>query len=466
MTIRFFNTLSRKKEEFKPLKNGKVGLYTCGPTVYGFVHIGNLRTFMFEDLLRRFLEYKGFEVKHVMNLTDIDDKTIRDSGKEGISLKDFTERYTAEFYKDIDTLKIERATVYPKATEYVDDMIEMTRTLVKKGFAYVKSGSVYYDISKFKGYGKLSHIKVEELKAGARVDVDEYDKDSPQDFALMKKSTLDELKRGIFYETEWGNVRPGWHIECSVMSIKNLGETFDIHTGGVDNIFPHHENEIAQSEAATGKKFVNYWLHSEHLIVDGKKMSKSLGNFYTLRDLLVKGFKPDAIRFVLLATHYRQQLNFTFEKAKDAERIIQRFHDFMIKLEEADGEENANVLAIIEKHKNKFDESLEDDLNISEALAAVFELMNEINKLMAVRKLSKKNAEDVKKTMLEFDRILDVIKPEKEKVPIEVQELARLRQKTREMKKWDEADDLRRKILEHGWLIEDKSDGSFRLKKV
>jgi len=288
MAIKFKNSLSRVREEFKPIEPGKVKFYTCGPTVYNFAHIGNFRAYIFEDLLRRYLKYKGYDVYQVMNLTDIDDKTIRDSQKEGISLKDFTGRYIKAFFDDLDTLGIERAEQYPAATEHIPEMVELIKKLTENGYAYEVNGNYYFKISAFKDYGKLANLDMAGLKAGARVATDEYEKDSVSDFALWK--AWDEADGDVYWETEIGKGRPGWHLECSAMSMKYLGNHFDIHTGGVDNMFPHHENEIAQSEGATGEKFVNYWMHCEYLIVDGRKMSKSLGNFYTLRDIIDKGY--------------------------------------------------------------------------------------------------------------------------------------------------------------------------------
>jgi cysteinyl-tRNA synthetase len=310
--IHFFNTLTRQKESFTPIEEGKAKIYTCGPTVYDFAHIGNFRAFLFDDLLKRWLEYRGFEVVHVMNITDVDDKTIKGSRKRNVPLREYTDYYMKAFFEDIDTLKIERANYYPRATEHIPEMVALIKRLMERGYAYKgEDGSIYYAISKFKEYGKLSRIKVDDLKAGARVKVDEYGKEEAQDFALWKAWTQEDGE--VFWDTEIGKGRPGWHIECSAMSMKYLGETFDIHCGGVDNMFPHHENEIAQSEAATGKKFVNYWLHNEHLLVEGKRMGKRFGNYYTLRDLLKMGYDPKAIRYLLILTHYRQQFNFTFE---------------------------------------------------------------------------------------------------------------------------------------------------------
>jgi len=290
MALRFFNTITRKKEEFVSIEPGKVGMYTCGPTVYDYAHIGNFRTYMFEDLLRRYLEYKGYEVTQVMNITDVDDKTIAGSRAKKVSLSEYTKKYIDAFFDDLDTLNIERADFYPEATTHIKEMVELVKKLLDKGFAYRSDGDIYFKLSSFKDYGKLSKMKLENLKIGARVGKDEYEKEEASDFALWKG--WDEKDGDVFWETEIGKGRPGWHIECSAMSMKYLGEHFDIHTGGIDNMFPHHENEIAQSESATGKKFVNFWLHSLHLIVEGKKMSKSLGNIYTLRDILEKGYNP------------------------------------------------------------------------------------------------------------------------------------------------------------------------------
>ncbi|MBW2984719.1 cysteine--tRNA ligase [Candidatus Woesearchaeota archaeon] len=461
MTLKLFNTLTKKIEEFKPIKKGAVSMYSCGPTVYNYAHIGNFRNYVFVDLLKRYLKFKGFKVKHVMNLTDIDDKTIRDSGKIGWSLKQLTDKYTKIFMEDIKTLNIEPADIFPKATEHVKDMIEFTKKLVEKGFAYEKLGSVYYSIAKFKDYGKLSKVDLSQMKAGARVDMDEYEKDHPGDFTLFKKSKLDELKRGISYDTEWGKVRPGWHLECSVMSMKYLGETFDIHTGGVDLIFPHHENEIAQSEAYSGKKFVNYWLHNEHLIVNGKKMSKSLGNFYTLRDILKKGHDPMAIRYLLMATHYRQKLNFTFEGLEAATNAIKRLNDFIFDLlNNKSKEDNNKVSGLIKKTRAKFEERMDNDLNISEALAVVFNFITEVNK----EKISEKNAKELLKLMKDFDKVLGVMKFEKEDVPKEIKELADKRVEARKAKNWAEADELRDEIKSKGYIIEDTPDG-YRIKK-
>jgi len=338
MALQFFNTLTRRKEDFVPLdpEGKKVGLYTCGPTVYNYAHIGNLRAFTFEDLLRRYLEYKGFQVKHVMNITDVEDKIIRTVRESGKSLREVTDFYTQEFFRDLDTLNIQRPHVVPRATETIADMIKLIETLVASKHAYVaEDRCVYFSIKSFKDYGKLAHLDLENLQSGARVAQDEYDKEHAADFALWK--AWDEDDGTVKWPSPWGDGRPGWHIECSVMSMKHLGETFDIHCGGEDLIFPHHEDEIAQSEAATGKPFVRYWLHNAHLLVDGKKMSKSLGNFYTLRDLLAKGWTGREVRYALISAHYREQLNFTFDGLQAARSALQRIDEFLLKLQELAG---------------------------------------------------------------------------------------------------------------------------------
>ena len=460
--MRFYNTLTRKKEEFKPLEKGVVRIYTCGPTVYDYAHIGNFRTYVFQDLLRRWLEYRGYKVIQVMNITDVDDKTIRGARREGISLKEYTERYIKAFFEDIKTLNIEKAEYYPKATEHIKEMVELIKKLLEKGYAYkAEDGSTYYDISKFKEYGKLSKIKIEELKPGARVKADQYAKEEARDFALWK--AWDEEDGDVYWETELGKGRPGWHIECSAMALKYLGETIDIHSGGVDLIFPHHENEIAQSEAVTGKPFARFWLHSEHLMVEGRKMAKSLGNFYTLRDLLKMGYSPKAIRFLLLSTHYRQQLNFTFEALKAAEKTIERLQIFMERLKEANGTGcGKQIDKLMEKVKEEFETALDDDLDINTALASLFEFIREVNKLIDENKLSKQEARMVRELMLKFDKVLGVIGEEEkeEGLPKEIMELIRKREEARKRKEWETADQIREKLREMGIIIEDTPTGT------
>ncbi|HEX9861940.1 MAG TPA: cysteine--tRNA ligase, partial [Candidatus Bathyarchaeia archaeon] len=393
--IRLFNTLTRQKEAFKPIDEGKVRMYTCGPTVYDYAHIGNFRAFVFEDLLKRWLNYRGLKVTHVMNLTDVDDKTIRGSQKQQLPLRQFTDFYAKAFFEDVAALNIERADYYPRATEHIAEMVALINRLTAKGFAYRgEDGSIYYAISKFKDYGKLSKIKVDELKAGARVKVDEYAKEEAQDFALWKAWTQED--GDVFWETELGKGRPGWHIECSAMSMRYLGETFDVHCGGVDNMFPHHENEIAQSEAVTGKPFVNHWLHNEHLLVEGKRMAKRYGNFYTLRDLLGKGYDPVAIRYLLLSTHYRQQFNFTFEGLEAAKGAVERLRNFMHRLHDANGRGSGEEIAeLMRKVQVGFGEAMDDDLNVSVALAVLFDFVRDVNNLLDADAVSRDEAEQV-----------------------------------------------------------------------
>jgi len=465
MSIQFYNTLARQKQEFKEIKKGEVRIYTCGPTVYNYAHIGNWRAFIFADILRRYLKYKGYEVIHVMNLTDVDDKTIRDSQKEGVTLKEFTERYTKYFFDDMDTLNIERVEYYPKATESIKEMIAITKRLLDKGIAYKsEDGSVYYDVTKFSDYGKLSKIKFDSLKSGARVKQDEYEKEHANDFALWKG--YEKSDGDVFWDTELGKGRPGWHIECSAMSMKFLGQHFDIHTGGIDLIFPHHENEIAQSEAYSGKKFVNYWLHSEHLLVNGEKMSKSKGNFFILKDILKKGYSPKAVRYELMATHYRQKLNFTFEALDSAEKIIKRFREFMLRLKSVQGtENNSKINELIKQAKDDFERGMDDDLNISEGLAAIFDFMTKINSLIAQNKLSRKDALKVFNLMMEFDRVLGLLQFKEEKIPKEVMELVRKREQARKNKEWQQADKLREEIKKKGYYVDDTDKGSV-VKKI
>ena len=467
--IYFFNTLTRRKEKFVPLEKGKVKMYTCGPTVYDFAHIGNFRAFVFEDLLRRWLEYCGYKVIHVMNITDVDDKTIAAARKKGISLREYTEHYTRAFFEDITALNIEKAHYYPRATEHIPEMVALIKKLLEKGYAYRgEDGSIYYDISKFKDYGKLSKIKVKELKPGARVKVDEYGKEEAHDFALWK--AWDEEDGDVFWETELGKGRPGWHIECSAMSMKYLGETFDIHCGGVDNIFPHHENEIAQSEAATGKQFVRYWLHNEYLLVEGRKMSKRFGNYYTLRDLLAKGYDPKAIRYLLMSTHYRQQLNFTFEGLEAAKNAVDRLTNFVYRLLDADGEGCGEKIGLLmENVQKRFEEAMCDDLNIAVALAAIFNFVREVNKLMDDKKLSRGEAEQVYELMMRFDKVLGVIgevKKEEEKLPKEAEELIRKREEARKVRDWETADRIRERLKAMGVIVEDTPQGvKWRIEK-
>jgi cysteinyl-tRNA synthetase len=453
MALRFFNTLTRRKEDFVPLdpEGKRVGLYTCGPTVYNYAHIGNLRAFTFEDLLRRYLEYKGFTVKHVMNITDVEDKIIRTVRETGKSLPEVTGFYTQEFFRDLDTLNIKRAHVVPRATETIPDMIKLIEVLIAREHAYVADDKcVYFSIKSFKDYGKLAHLDFDNLQFGARVAQDEYDKEHIADFALWK--AWDEDDGPVKWPSPWGDGRPGWHIECSVMSMKHLGETFDIHCGGEDLIFPHHEDEIAQSEAATGKPFVHYWLHNAHLLVEGKKMSKSLGNFYTLRDLIAKGWTGREIRYVLASAHYRDPLNFTFDGLQGARSALQRMDEFLLKLQEiavdGSGIQPAALLS-------QFEAALDDDLNISAALGALFEFVREANK----RVVSPEEAAGILAAWKRLDEVLGIGLPTKSDVPADVQQLVKERQAARKAKNFKRSDEIRDQLAKQGWVIEDTPKG-------
>jgi cysteinyl-tRNA synthetase len=459
--VHFFNTLGRQKERFLPIERNHVKMYTCGPTVYDYSHIGNFRAFVFEDLLRRWLEYRGFKVTQVMNLTDVDDKTIKGSREQGIPLNQYTEKYIKVFFEDAEKLNIQRAERYPRATEHIPEMVALVKKLSEKGFAYRgKDGSIYFDISKSKDYGKLAKIKIEELKIGARVKADEYAKEEARDFALWK--AWDEQDGDVFWETELGKGRPGWHIECSAMAMKYLGETLDIHCGGMDNLFPHHENEIAQSEAATGKKFVNYWLHNEWLLSEGKRMAKSSHNYYTLDDLMKKGYTAKAVRYLLLATHYRQQFNFTIEGLEAAGGAVDRLINFMYRLRDSDGKTCGEQLRqLITRARKGFEEAMDDDLNISIALASVFDFIRDVNGLLDNKQLDKNEAKAAFALVAEFDRVLGVIGEVKEKPRLskEAEELIRKREDARKAKDWKTADEIREQLKTMGIVLEDTTQG-------
>lgn len=452
------------------MKGQEVSLYTCGPTVYNHAHIGNFRTYVFEDLLRRTLQYFGYHVTQVMNLTDVDDKTIKGAIEKNVTLDEYTKPYIQAFFEDLDALHIQRAEKYPAATEYISEMIRMIETLLEKGVAYQgQDKSIYYAINKFPHYGCLSHLKLDELKAGAstRVSSDEYEKDHIADFVLWK--AYDPGRDGkIYWDSPFGKGRPGWHLECSAMATALLGETIDIHVGGIDNMFPHHENEIAQSEACTGKKFVNLWMHSEHLIVDGKKMSKSLGNFYTLRDLLNKGFSGIQVRYLLLQTHYKTQLNFTLGGLDAAKSSLHRLNDLIQRLlSPRSSADHGKVQKYLTQAEQLFADSLADDLNISAALAAIFDLVREINTLCDQQTISENEAQEVIKLLKKFDTVLGVMSFDKEVdgVPLELQEALQQRIEARNNKDWATADALRDFIHERGYVIEDTRNG-MRLKKA
>ncbi|MCP3967506.1 MAG: cysteine--tRNA ligase [Lentisphaerae bacterium] len=468
MTLKFFNTLDRKLEEFKPLHDNEVRMYTCGPTVYNFAHIGNFRAYMFEDLLRRSLKYFGYKVTQVMNLTDVDDKTIRDSQAAGMSLNDFTGQYKKAFFEDLETLNIEPAEFYPAATDHIAGMIELVQVLVDKEYGYqAEDGSVYYRISKFPEYGKLAKIDMDNQRSGVRVKTDEYAKDSVADFALWK--AWDENDGDVCWDSPWGKGRPGWHIECSAMAMKYLGKTFDMHTGGIDNMFPHHEDEIAQSEAANDCKYVNYWLHCAHLIVNGDKMSKSAGNFFTLRDCEDKGYSGRALRWVLLGAHYRKKLNFTFEACDQAEAALKKFADLFLRLKDIkEAGDGSKVSEMVKQSKNNFKSALGDDLNISEALATVYGLQHEANKLMDAGTLSEKGAAMILEQFRDFDTVFALFNVDAavdEEIPAEVLEMAQKRFDARKNRDFTTADSMRDQLKDLGWTVEDAADG-FRVKPL
>lgn len=458
MSLRFFNTLSRTVEAFAPIEPGHVRMYTCGPTVYNRAHIGNFRAYVFEDLLRRHLKWSGYRVTHVMNLTDVDDKTIRSANAEGVPLKTFTKRYIDAFFQDIAVLGIERAEHYPAATDYIPHMIAMIQTLLDKGIAYRSDdGSIYFSIQKFPAYGSLARLDRAGLKPGARVAQDEFEKEDAADFALWK--AWSEKDGDVAWEAPWGKGRPGWHIECSAMSIQLLGPSFDIHCGGVDNIFPHHECEIAQSESVTGRPFVKYWLHCAHLIVDGKKMSKSLGNFLTLDDLLKEGFSGREIRYQLLATHYRQTLNFTREGLHAARAALQRIDEFAARLRERAADNAGSLPDWAETGRAAFRAALDDDLNISEALAALFDMLRAGNKALDANGVSPAGAAAALGLLDEIDTVLGVLKPAAVEADPEVLKLVAARQAARAAKNWAESDRLREEIAKRGWMVQDSPQG-------
>jgi cysteinyl-tRNA synthetase len=467
--LKLFNTYSRKKEEVKPISKNHINMYTCGPTIYDFAHIGNFRTYIFEDLLRKTLKFLGYSVTQVMNITDLDDKTINGAIKKHISLFEFTEPFRQAFFEDLNALFIEKAEYYPKATQYIEKMIEIILDLKDKGYAYKGAdGSIYFSIEKFKDYGKLSHLNLKDLKKGAsnRITADEYDKENASDFVLWK--IFDPTRDGdIFWESPFEKGRPGWHIECTAMSLSLLKNTLDIHCGGIDNMFPHHENEIAQSESYTGEKFVNIWAHSEHLIVDSKKMSKSLGNFFTLRDLLKMGYTGREVRYMLLHTHYKTQLNFTFEGLKAVKQTLQRIDDFVTRLEFIKDEKDHNLVDdIIKNETENFTNALIDDLNISLALSSLFDLIKKINILIDQNKISKNETEKVINYLKEIDQVLSIIFTKKEEeVPSEIIEAVEKRDEARKNKNFKLADELRDYVLDKGYVIEDTKDGARAKKK-
>ena len=458
MSMQVFNSLTRRVEPLEPLADNTIRLYTCGPTVYNFAHIGNFRAYTFEDILRRVVQFNGMKVKQVMNLTDVDDKTIRGANAAGVALTDYTKTYKDAFFADLKTLNIQPAEVYPAATDHIPEMIALVEKLVEKGVAYKSDdGSVYFAVTKFPGYGKLAHIDFDHQRTGARCAADEYDKENVGDFALWK--AWEESDGPVGWDSPWGRGRPGWHIECSAMSMKYLGETFDLHTGGIDNLFPHHENEIAQAEAATGKEFVKTWMHCAHLRVNGEKMSKSLGNFFTLRDLLDKGWTGREIRYVLVNAHYRQGLNFAFSALEDARKSLERIDRCVDALAVLVKDEPSPEFA--QKALDAFTAAVNDDLNIPKAFAALFDLVRETNATGTCSKA-------VLDVFQKMDTVLGVIffgKAAKAEVPAEIQALLDARAAARAAKNWAESDRLRDEIAAAGWAVKDSKDGQSVTKK-
>ena len=462
MPLQFYNSLKREKEIFQPIEKGKVGLYTCGPTVYDYAHIGNFRTFMFEDLLKRWLLHLRYDVKHVMNITDVDDKTIKKAKQMKVSLSSITDKYTHYFMEDLTWLKMIPADVYPTATESIPKMISMIERLLEKGFAYREDdGSVYFNISSFPNYGKLTQINISAQRTGDRVMEDEYDKDAPQDFALWKGWKEEDGE--VVWDAPWGRGRPGWHIECSAMSSESLGDHFDIHCGGVDNMFPHHENEIAQSQCATDQPFVNFWLHSEFLMVDGGKMSKSLGNFYRISALKELGFTAENIRYQLLAGHYRSKITFSIDKKHEGDKVVQRLSDFYNRLQKMNANESST--GSLPEAYSKFRDRMNDDLDSPQALAVFFDWMKTVNGKIDKNVFTDSELGEAWEFLVAFDSVFGFIRNQDFEIPDKINLLLNKREKARDEENWIESDLIREHLKEKGWIVEDTPDGQY-LKKV
>jgi cysteinyl-tRNA synthetase len=455
--MQIHDTLTHRLETLEPLEPRHVRLYTCGPTVYDYAHIGNFRTYVWEDLLRRALRHAGFRVTQVMNITDVEDKIIAKAMASKISLDATTAPFIQAFYEDLDVLGIERAEHYPRATEHVPEMIALAEQLRERGHTYESQGSLYFRIASFEGYGRLSHLDRREIKVGARVDSDEYEKDDARDFVLWKAERPGEPA----WDSPFGRGRPGWHLECSAMSMKYLGESFDLHTGGVDNIFPHHENEIAQSECATGRPFVKHWMHAAHLMVDGEKMAKSKGNFHTLRDLLARGNDPRALRFLLLSAHYRSPLNFTFDALARSSAELTRIDDFLARLDREPGLEgrNAEFEERLSRAEAEFDEALAMDLNVSGVLGALFRTVREGNSALDRGELPAATRIALRDTLRKWDRVLGVLERPVEILDAEVEGLISRRTEARASRNFAEADRIRKELADRGVLLEDTPQG-------
>jgi len=463
MTLRLMNTYGKKLQKFTPLKRNTVRMYTCGPTVWDYAHIGNFRTYVFQDMLRRYLEYKGYRVVQATNITDVDDKTIRQSKATGVTLSEYTKKYEDAYFADLKALNVERAEHYPRATQHIKQMVALIKKLAHKGFAYEAEGSIYFDISKFRKYGRLSGTRLEELKAGARIDSDEYNKDEARDFVLWKGWHPEDGEN--FWETAVGKGRPGWHIECSAMSMKYLGKTFDIHSGGEDLIFPHHENEIAQSEAATGKRFVRVWLHSGMLLVAGKKMAKSSGNFFTLRDLLSKGHDPLAVRYLLMSAHYRAQLNFSEEALVDAAKALEALRGTDRRARTIGAttkKENIALQKALSAERMEFEKAMDDDLNTSRALAAIHRGARAANRAMDEGRLSKRDIFAIQRFFSGLDRVFGILAEatKTKELSEQAEHLMKERDRARANKDWAAADRLRNELAAIGIIVEDTPAGT------
>ncbi|MGD9077363.1 MAG: cysteine--tRNA ligase [Desulfobacteraceae bacterium] len=457
-----YNTLTRKKEEFVPIDENRVRLYSCGPTLCQLIHVGQCRRFVFSDLVKRYIEFKGYGVTHIMNVTDLDDRTIEGAEKAGKSLKDFTEEYYQEFLKDLDTLNVKRASEYPRPSEHVDDMIQLTQKLVEKGYAYEKLRSIYFDISRSEDYGKLSKIDLDKIHLGKTVDLEQYEKENPRDFTLLKRSTLSELKKGVFYKTAWGNIRPSWHLECPAMAMKILGGTYDIHMSGADLVFPHHENAIAISEAVTGKPLANYWLHNELVMVNGKKPSRASHNdVLTIRQIQERGYTGREIRYWLISRHYRKPISFSWSKLDTAKNTVAHLDQFVKKLQLCPaGEPHPDMDQLIYDLKQKFIESMDDDFSVAPALAALFEFTREINRIMDRKGLSPGDKQKVAEVLKSIDSVLGVMELEIPEPDKKVKELIKKREEARRDKDWGSADRIRQELKEMGIEVIDTRDGT------
>ena len=456
----FYNTMSKKKEPFVPLQKGRATFYSCGPTAYEFADLQICRRFVVADLITRTLEEKGFTVDSYMNFTDIDDRTIEGAEKAGQPLKEFTDRYIASFLEDIETLGVKPAKDYPKASEYIGNMIEMSHELIHKGYAYEKHGSIYFDISKFKKYGRLSGIDLGKIQLGKTVDLDNYEKDNPRDFTLLKRSTLGELKKGIFFETDWGNVRPSWHVECSAMATTNLGSTMDIHTSSRNLIFPHHENEIAIAEALTGKPLANYWLHSEMVVVDSKNMSREAGNRVTLRDLLARGYSGREVRFMLLSVHYRKPINFSLKRLESVRTALRRLDEFTCKLHcLPPGMPHPEVTAYVSTMEKQFFRAMDDDLNVSKGMSGIYTFIKKLNPILQVNHLDQDQRNYILETLEKINRVLNIFRLEGCPLAPDVNALIKLREEARRKKDWLAADAARDELARKGITVIDTENG-------